>query len=45
MAAGDHLHFGMMVHNTFVNPVEWWDGTRIKNNVMTKINDIAAGLK
>jgi len=45
MAAGDHLHFGMMVHNTFVNPVEWWDGTWIKNNVMTKINDVTAGLK
>ena len=45
MAAGDHLHFGVMVHNTFVNPVEWWHGTWIKNNVMTKINDITEGLK
>lgn len=45
MAAGDHLHFGMMVHNTFVNPVEWWDGTWIKNNIITKINTVTAGLK
>jgi len=45
MAGGDHLHFGMMIHNTFVNPVEWWDSAWIKNNVMTKINDVKAGIK
>ena len=26
LAGGDHLHFGIMIHQTFVNPVEWWDG-------------------
>ncbi len=25
MAAGDHLHFSMLVHGIFVTPVEWWD--------------------
>ncbi|MCK4425419.1 MAG: M23 family metallopeptidase, partial [Deltaproteobacteria bacterium] len=25
LAGGDHLHFGMMVHGVFVNPLEWWD--------------------
>lgn len=45
MAAGDHLHFGMMIHNTFVNPVEWWDGAWIKNNVTAKLNDVTAQLK
>jgi Peptidase family M23 len=40
MAGGDHLHFGMMVHGTFVNPVEWWDATWIKNNITDKINRI-----
>jgi murein DD-endopeptidase MepM/ murein hydrolase activator NlpD len=40
LAGGDHLHFGMMVHSTFVNPLEWWDGTWIKNNIISKINDI-----
>ncbi|MDM8516941.1 M23 family metallopeptidase, partial [Desulfobacterales bacterium HSG16] len=38
LAGGDHLHFGMIVHNTFVNPVEWWDGKWIKNNITEKIN-------
>ena len=37
MAGGDHLHFAMMVHDTFVNPIEWWDGTWIKNNISNKI--------
>ena len=40
MAAGDHLHYGMMIHKTFVNPVEWWDAAWIKNNVLTKIKDV-----
>jgi murein DD-endopeptidase MepM/ murein hydrolase activator NlpD len=37
MAGGDHLHFGMLVHNTFVNPVEWWDETWIENNISGKL--------
>lgn len=37
LAAGDHLHFGMLVHDTFVNPVEWWDAAWIENNITTKI--------
>ncbi|MCK5683435.1 M23 family metallopeptidase [bacterium] len=40
LAGGDHLHFSMIVHNVFVNPVEWWDGTWIKNNILSKINDV-----
>ena len=40
MAGGDHLHFGMLVHDTFVNPVEWWDASWIKNNITSKIKDI-----
>ena len=36
-AAGDHLHFGMLVHNTFVNPVEWWDASWINNNITAKL--------
>ncbi len=37
MAGGDHLHFSMLVHNTFVDPVEWWDDTWIKNNISGKL--------
>lgn len=40
LAGGDHLHFGMFVHNTFVNPVEWWDAAWINNNISDKIDAI-----
>ena len=40
LAGGDHLHFGILIHNTFANPVEWWDATWIKNNITSKINDV-----
>jgi murein DD-endopeptidase MepM/ murein hydrolase activator NlpD len=38
LAGGDHLHFGMMVHNTFVDPVEWWDPHWIRDNITLKLN-------
>jgi hypothetical protein len=37
LAVGDHLHFGMMVHDTFVNPIEWWDDHWINDNILTKL--------
>ena len=40
LAGGDHLHFSMIVHNVFVNPVEWWDATWIKNNILLKIESV-----
>ena len=43
MAAGDHLHYGVLIHHTFVNPVEWWDASWIENNVMAKIRDAETG--
>jgi murein DD-endopeptidase MepM/ murein hydrolase activator NlpD len=42
LAGGDHLHFGMLVHNTFVNPVEWWDASWIKNNISDKIDTVSS---
>ncbi|MBF0508180.1 MAG: M23 family metallopeptidase [Deltaproteobacteria bacterium] len=33
LAGGDHLHYGMMVGTTFVNPKEWWDAKWIKDNI------------
>ncbi|RJP75743.1 MAG: M23 family metallopeptidase [Desulfobacteraceae bacterium] len=45
MAGGDHLHYGMMIHNTFVNPLEWWDDVWINHNVTSKINDVRDGEK
>lgn len=40
LAVGDHLHFGMSIANTFINPVEWWDPLWIKNNIDSKINEV-----
>jgi len=37
MAGGDHLHFSVLINDTFVNPVEWWDTKWIQNNVTSKI--------
>ena len=37
LAGGDHLHYAMMVHQTFVNPIEWWDAAWIRNNVTDKL--------
>jgi len=42
MAGGDHLHFGILVHVRFVNPVEWWDPVWLKNNIQSKIDTIAS---
>lgn len=43
LAAGDHLHFSMMVHTVFVNPLEWWDPSWIANNITSKIDAIRKG--
>lgn len=43
MAAGDHLHFGMLLHHTFVNPIEWWDSHWIADNITAKLEDAVSG--
>ena len=37
LAGGDHLHFGIMVGGTFVNPIEWWDRHWIRDNITRKL--------
>ena len=37
LAGGDHLHFSILIHHTFVNPIEWWDNNWIKNNITGKL--------
>jgi murein DD-endopeptidase MepM/ murein hydrolase activator NlpD len=44
LAGGDHLHFGILIHHTFVNPVEWWDMNWINNNVLAKIEQVKSRL-
>lgn len=38
LAGGDHLHYSMMIHGAFVNPIEWWDAHWIKDNVTRKLD-------
>lgn len=45
MAGGDHLHFSVAVNEVFVNPIEWWDATWIKNNILHNIDEVKAQLK
>ena len=34
LAAGDHLHFGLVLHGTQVNPTEWWDRFWVKTRIL-----------
>jgi len=38
LAGGDHLHFSMLVHGVFVNPLEWLDGHWITDNITSKLD-------
>ncbi len=37
LSRGDHLHFSMLVHGVFVNPIEWWDEHWIKDTIEKKM--------
>jgi len=37
LAAGDHLHFTMLVNGQMVNPVEWWDAHWIQDRILRKL--------
>jgi murein DD-endopeptidase MepM/ murein hydrolase activator NlpD len=37
MAGGDHLHYAMLIHGVFINPIEWWDEHWIKDNIELKM--------
>ena len=45
LAGGDHLHFSMILHNVFINPVEWWDAAWIKNNITSKIESVKSQIQ
>jgi murein DD-endopeptidase MepM/ murein hydrolase activator NlpD len=38
LAGGDHLHFSMLVHGIFVNPLEWMDQHWIEDNITKKLD-------
>lgn len=37
LAGGDHLHLGVFIQDTAVDPVEWLDAKWIKDNIGTKL--------
>lgn len=44
MVGGDHLHFSVIVGSVFVNPIEWFDSSWIKNNVTAKLDEVQGEL-
>lgn len=36
LAAGDHLHFEMLISGLSVNPIEWWDEQWLRHNFWSK---------
>lgn len=37
LAAGDHLHFGVLVFGQETSPIEWWDQHWIDDNILSKL--------
>jgi len=37
LAGGDHLHFAMLVGETYVDPVEWWDPKWVKSHIEVRL--------
>jgi murein DD-endopeptidase MepM/ murein hydrolase activator NlpD len=40
LAGGDHLHFSVLVHHLFVDPIEWWDAHWIQDNITLKLDSV-----
>jgi murein DD-endopeptidase MepM/ murein hydrolase activator NlpD len=45
LAAGDHLHFTILVNGNAVNPVEWWDPKWNEDRVLRKIRDAGGSVQ
>ena len=43
LAAGDHLHFTMLINGQFVNATEWWDPHWIQDRVLRKMREAGIG--
>jgi murein DD-endopeptidase MepM/ murein hydrolase activator NlpD len=37
LAGGDHLHFAILVGETYVDPMEWWDPRWVKSHVAVRM--------
>jgi len=42
LAAGDHLHFSMLVNGQFVNATEWWDPHWIQDRIVRKLHELGS---
>jgi murein DD-endopeptidase MepM/ murein hydrolase activator NlpD len=42
LAAGDHLHFTMLVNGQQVNPIEWWDPKWTHDRIFRKLAEAGA---
>jgi murein DD-endopeptidase MepM/ murein hydrolase activator NlpD len=36
LAGGDHLHFAVLVGDTYVDPLEWWDRKWVQTHVTAR---------
>jgi murein DD-endopeptidase MepM/ murein hydrolase activator NlpD len=37
LAGGDHLHFAVLVGDTYVDPIEWWDAKWVQTHVHPRL--------
>lgn len=37
LAAGDHLHFSLLLHGIQINPLEWWDPQWVKTRISNRL--------
>ncbi len=40
LAGGDHLHFAVLISGIPTEPIEWWDGMWIKNNILPSLRKV-----
>jgi murein DD-endopeptidase MepM/ murein hydrolase activator NlpD len=38
LAGGDHLHFAVLVGDTYVDPIEWWDAAWVDTHVTARLS-------
>jgi murein DD-endopeptidase MepM/ murein hydrolase activator NlpD len=44
LAGGDHLHFALLVHGVYTNPIEWWDDHWLKDRIAKPLADAGIAL-
>jgi murein DD-endopeptidase MepM/ murein hydrolase activator NlpD len=44
LAGGDHLHFAVLVHGVYTNPLEWWDEHWIRDRIAKPLVDAGIAL-